>query len=72
MPKKLPKKLKEKEFYCVGQRKRCTAKVEDICVVEFRNGAVALEAYIPKYDTTAYKFIKQSKINAMTKKYGDC
>lgn len=63
-------KLKEREFYCVGQRKKCTAPADDIVVVQFRNGVYALEGYLPKYDAIAYKFIKDSKVNSMINKYG--
>tara|TARA_A100001011_G_C14319993_1_gene850051 strand:- start:3162 stop:3389 length:228 start_codon:yes stop_codon:yes gene_type:complete len=68
MPK-LKSRLKEREFYCVGQGKRCTAKAEDISVVEFKNGVFGLEAYLPRYDVVAYKFVKNSKVDTLVNKY---
>ena len=63
-------KLKEREFYCVGPRRKCTAPADSIRIVEFRNGIHAMEAYIPRHNAYAYKFIKDSKVTGMYKKYG--
>jgi hypothetical protein len=63
-------KLKEREFYCVGQRRKCTAPADSINIVQLRNGIHAMEAYLPRYDVYAYKFIKDNKISNMYRKYG--
>ncbi len=72
MPNKLKTKLKENEFYCVGHNKRASSHPEDMCVVQFKNGAIALKGYSEKFECVTYKFIKTKDANKMIKKYGEC
>ena len=68
----LKKKLKENEFYCVGVRKKCALKPEDICLTTWKNGASALVGNCEKFNCTANKIVKQSKVDRLEKKYGRC
>jgi len=72
MPNKLKKKLKENEFYCVGARKKCALKPENICVTTWKNGTPALVGHCEKYNCKTTKIIKQNKVEPLTKKYGEC
>jgi len=72
MPAKLRTKLTANQFYCVGCNKRSTAKTADICVVTLKNGAPALKGQCFACESDAYKFIKNSAVQAAVKKYGEC
>jgi hypothetical protein len=68
----MPKKLKEKEFYCVGCGKAVTIKdVDDICVATLKNGVPALKSEC-KMGHKLTKFISKDDKKKMEKKYGDC
>jgi hypothetical protein len=62
MPIKLKNKLKENEFYCVGVRKKCAVKPQNICVTTWKNGANALVGECEKYDCKASKIVKKSRV----------
>ena len=68
----LKKKLKENEFYCVGVRKKCALKPKDICLTTWKNGVSALVGKCEKFNCTANKIVKQSKVDRLGKKYGIC
>ena len=72
MPNKLKKKLKENEFYCVGARKKCALKPEDMCLTTWKNGVNALVGNCAKFNCTVNKIVKESKVNSLEKKYGRC
>ena len=68
----LKKKLKENEFYCVGVRKKCALKPDDICLTTWKNGANALVGNCEKFNCTANKIVKKSNVDRLEKKYGRC
>ena len=72
MPAKLHSPLKQQEFYCVATNKRVSAKKDDICIVRLRNGQYARYATCPKTGVDMYKFIKDSQIDRLINKYGEC
>ena len=67
-------KLKERQFYLVGDRKTITVPEKNISLVQWKNGTYALKADCnEKYNCDCYKIIKQTDkvINKMDKKYGN-
>ena len=69
-------KLKEKQFYCVKEKKRVTSCSDDIAVIDLKNkkaltGKVpALVTECPNCDTRLYKFIARDVRSCMIDKYG--
>ena len=72
MPNKLKKKLKENEFYCVGVRKKCSLKPDDMCLTTWKNGVNALVGDCKKFNCTVNKIVKESDVNSLEEKYGRC
>lgn len=72
------KKMTERQFYCVGNKKRVTVPADDICFKNIKNSKMpggkmpALIAYYEKLDCDLIKFVKHSKAAALKKKYGTC
>ncbi len=71
-PRKMGRKLKANEFYCVNPACRKAIKVDDddICVKKYPSGRVMLKA--SGHSHKLFKFIKDSKYAAAAKKYGRC
>lgn len=71
-------KMAENQFYCVGCRKRVYSADEDICVTVYKNkinpegetGALRSQCY--ECGTNLTKFVKNSAIDRLANKYGDC
>ena len=72
------KRMSERQFYCVGNKKRVTVPADDICFKNIKNSKMpggkmpALIAYYEKLDCDLIKFVKHSKAAALKKKYGTC
>lgn len=69
MPRKLQKKLKQTEFYCVECRKRVKVPTEDIQVSIDKQGRPRLEG-MDKYNHKLFKYIKFSHEDKLGKKFG--
>jgi hypothetical protein len=69
-------KLKEKQFYCVKEKKRITSCSDNIAVIDLKNkkaltGKVpALVTECSNCDTRLYKFIPRDVRSHMIDKYG--
>lgn len=77
MPRKLGKKLKQQEFYCVQCRKRVKCNADDMCLRKVRNykrkgGVPMLAGHCKKCDCNVNKFVKVKDAAKLQKKYGKC
>ena len=72
------RKLKERQFYCLVDRKVITIPADDICFKNIKNSKMpngkspALIAYCEKYDYNMVKFVSHSKADSLKDKYGVC
>lgn len=74
-PRKLKAPLKVNEFYCVKCRKRVKLPKANMCVKMVHNSkrtVPTLIGHCEKCDCKLHKFIKNSDVSEMTKKYGAC
>lgn len=75
-PKKLGRKLKKTEFYCVSCRKAVTASKNTLCFADVtsskRKKIPTLKGYCPKCDRTLNKFVKNSSAKDLRRQYGRC
>ena len=62
-------KLKERQFYNVGTRKKEIVPAEYIKVVKFKNGTHALLG-LSRDNVKMFKLFSESKLEKMEKKYG--
>jgi len=76
--KRSPKKMTERQFYCVSCRKRVTIPSADICFKNIKNSKMvggkmpSLVAYCEKCDCNLTKFVKHSKAKSLKSKYRKC
>lgn len=71
MPSKLRSKLKPAEFYCVGCQKRVSAKKNSIELEKDRRDRARLVATCGHCKgCTVYKYVKESSVPSLIKKYG--
>lgn len=73
--RRLSRRLKEQEFYCVGERKRVKIPKQDIGVKKFKNrsrkgGVPALVGYSKRLKCNVIKFVKSKDYKRLEKKYG--
>jgi hypothetical protein len=74
----MPIKLKEREFYCVKDRKKVIISEKDICFKNIKNTKMpsgntpALVAYCKNCDCNLTKFIPLSKVESLKNKYETC
>ena len=62
-------KLKERQFYNVGLQRREMAPANKIKLKKMKNGRFALK-YVNRSGDKMYKFVKQSAVKRLKKKYG--
>ena len=68
MPSKLRSKLKTTEFYCVACRKRINAKKHDIQLEDDKRGRARLVG-LCKCGCTMYKYVKESAVKTLSKRF---
>jgi hypothetical protein len=71
--RKLKSKLKINEFYCVSCRKRVSIKHNDeIFLQESKNGRLRLVSNCSGCEHKLFKFVKESSLNTLEKKFHWC
>ena len=70
----MPKKMKQRQFYCVVCNKRLTCPEDDIKFKKLKNkkvkgGVPALKCYCKSCDTNLTKFVKRKDAASLKKKY---
>lgn len=71
----MPRRMNQKQFYCVSCKKRVTCHEEDMCVEFFKNkkrGKVPALRCQCECGTNLTKFIKMDDVDKMLDKYGKC